>query len=112
METPVTAVDFHRRGMAYYARKQYEQAVEDLKQAITLDSSFTDAYYSLGMVYKAMGKTEDACAAFQQVIDIIANEDSAGKVSLDMLRKLALGHINEMRQGDWNLEKEIWKHEN
>ena len=111
MGEPATAEEFQRRGMAYYARNQYEPAVDDLKQAIALDSSFTDGYYSLGMVYKAMDQKEEGVAAFQRVVDIVAEEATSGQVAADMLRKLALGHMNEMTQGDWNLEKEIWKHE-
>ena len=26
----------------------------------------------------------------------------------EMLRRLTLGHINELTTGDWNLEDEIW----
>jgi len=48
-------------------------------------------------------------AAFRQVIDLISSETGANRVKADMLRRLALGHINEITQGDWNLEKEIWQ---
>ena len=110
MTNPTTAVEFHRRGTAYYARKQYDSAVEDFKQAIVLDATMVDAYYSLGMVLKAIGRRDEAIAAFQKVVDLVSPEAGSGKVSADMLRKLALGHKNELAQGDWNLEKEIWKH--
>ena len=107
---PTTAQEFHRRGTAYYARKLYDLAVGDFKQAIALDDNMVDAHYSLGMVLKAIGRKEEAVAAFQKVVDLVTPEVGSGKVSADMLRKLALGHKNELTQGDWNLEKEIWKH--
>ena len=107
---PTTALEFHRRGTAYYARKQFDAAVEDFKQAIALDDNMVDAHYSLGMVLKAIGRKEEAVAAFQKVVDLVTPDVGSGKVSADTLRKLALGHRNELTQGDWNLEKEIWKH--
>jgi tetratricopeptide (TPR) repeat protein len=110
IEDPSTADDFQKRGMAYYARKDYNAAETDLKKAIQLDNNHIDAYYSLGMVLKAAGKNEEAVAAFTQVINIISTLGGENTTKFDMLRKLALGHANEITQGDWNLEKEIWKH--
>ena len=107
---PSSAVDFHKRGTAYYARKQYEYAVADFKEAIALDGNMVDAHYSLGMVLKAIGRKEEAAAAFQKVVDLVTPTVGSGNVSVDMLRRLALGHMNELTQGDWNLEQEIWKH--
>ena len=110
MGEPATADELQRRGMAYYARKQYAQAEADLKKAISLDSTHIDSYYSLGMVYKAVDRKEEAVVAFNHVIELIVTNPGADSTKNDMLRKLALGHMNEINQGDWNLEKEIWKH--
>jgi tetratricopeptide (TPR) repeat protein len=110
MGEPATAEDYVRRGMAYYARKQFDAAAADLNKAISLNPKEREAYYALGMVMKAQGKKEEAVAAFQQALDLIASETGPNQVKTDMLRRLALGHINEISQGDWNLEKEIWQH--
>jgi tetratricopeptide (TPR) repeat protein len=110
MANPATAAEYHRRGTAHYARKHYDPAVEDFKKAISLDENMVDAYYSLGMALKAIGRKEEAATAFRKVVDLISVESVSGSVAGDMLRKLALGHVNELIQGDWNLEKEIWKH--
>jgi tetratricopeptide (TPR) repeat protein len=110
ISNPTTAADYHSRGTAYYARKQFEFAAEDFKKAIDLDGKMVDAYYSLGMVLKAIGRKEEAATAFGKVVDLVTPDTGAGNVSADMLRRLALGHMNELTQGDWNLEKEIWKH--
>jgi len=107
---PSTAAEYHKRGTAYYARKQYEYAVADLRKAVELDETMVDAHYSLGMVFKAIGRKEEAAAAFQKVVDLVTPTTGGGNVTADMLRRLALGHKNELTQGDWNLEKEIWKH--
>lgn len=96
--------------MAHYARKQYAEAEADLKKAISLDATSIDAYYSLGMVLKADNHKEDAVAAFNKAIELILAKTDASAIKYDMLRRLAVGHVNELTQGDWNLEKEIWKH--
>jgi tetratricopeptide (TPR) repeat protein len=109
MAEPVTVDDYQKRGMAYYARQQYQEAEADLKKATTMDGYSIDAYYSLGMVLKAEGKKAEAVTAFTQVINLILARPDANQVKYGMLRRLALGHINELNQGDWNLESEIWK---
>jgi lipoprotein NlpI len=107
---PTRAEEFCRRGTAYYARKQFELAINDFKTAISLDGNMVDAYYGLGMVLKASNQKEGATAAFTKVVDLVAINTVQGKVNANMLRRLALGHVNELTEGDWNLEKEIWKH--
>jgi Tfp pilus assembly protein PilF len=107
MTDPRTVDDFQKRGMAYYARKQFNEA--ELKKAISMDGKNIDSYYSLGMVLKAMERNEDAANAFKQVVALILDTADATSVKNDMLRRLALGHINEITKGDWDLEKEIWK---
>ncbi len=109
MAEPVTVDDYQKRGMAFYARKQYKEAEHDLVKAASLDTNNIDAYYSLGMVLKAENKKNEAVAAFNQVINLIHSHSDSAQVKYDMLRRLALGHVNELTQGDWNLEKEIWK---
>lgn len=107
---PSTADEYQRRGMAYYARKEFNTAENDLKKAVLLDPNHIDAFYSLGMVMKAVNRKDEAISAFNQVVNCITNNAAMKTAKSEMLRKLALGHINEISQGDWNLEKEIWKH--
>jgi Tfp pilus assembly protein PilF len=57
---PKTANEFLERGMAYYARKRYEQAEVDLRSAIALESNSIDAWYCLGMVLKAQRKYDES----------------------------------------------------
>jgi tetratricopeptide (TPR) repeat protein len=109
MGEPTTVDDYQKRGMAYYARKQFKEAEADLKKAISMDGNNIDSFYSLGMVLKAANKNEEAVNAFTQVINLIKSRPDASQVKYDMLRRLALGHVNEIIHGDWNLEKEIWK---
>ncbi len=107
---PDNASGYVSRAMSYYARKNYEKAVDDFNKAIALDPASEDAYYGLGMTLKAAGKKDESIHAFESVIRIIMGGQEKTHNRIVMLRRLALGHINEMNSGDWNLEKEIWKH--
>jgi tetratricopeptide (TPR) repeat protein len=107
---PTTAEDFVRRGMAYYARQSYAEAEKDLRQAIVLDAKNIEGHYRLGMVFKASKKKEEAINEFQTVINLLDAQTDLPASKTEMMRRLALGHMNEVSQGDWNLEKEIWQH--
>jgi len=106
---PHSADEFFKRGMAYYARQKYDEAVEDFHHSLSLDKAAIDPYYGLGMVYKALSKNEKAKQAFLEVISLISAHADVNSTKYHMLRRLALGHINMIEHGDWNLEKEIWK---
>ena len=109
MRNLTTADEFLKRGMAYYARKQYENAEKDLRTAISLNEELIDAYYSLGIVLKAAFQEDEAVQAFEKVLDLLNSGLVKNSDQLAMLRRLAKGHINEIKTGDWNLEKEIWQ---
>jgi tetratricopeptide (TPR) repeat protein len=107
---PVRSDEYENRGMSYYARKDYDKAAEDFQKALSMDPTSEDAYYGLGIVYKAARKNDEAVQAFQKLIALVAASTTDSHNRKEMLRRLALGHINEIVSGDWNLEKEIWKH--
>jgi tetratricopeptide (TPR) repeat protein len=109
MRNLTTADEYLKRGMAYYARKQYENAEKDLRTAISLNEELIDAYYSLGMVLKAAFRKDEAVQAFEKVLDLLNSGLVKNSDQLAMLRRLAKGHVNEIKTGDWNLEKEIWQ---
>lgn len=111
MKNPETPADYLRRGYAYYARNMFPKAIADYQKAIGLDPTFVDAYYAQGMAYKAQKSTQEGIQAFKKSIELIDAGKVADPTRAQMLRRLASGHINEMTVGDWNLEKEIWQHE-
>ncbi len=109
MDKPSSAPEYLSRGIAFYARQKFVEAEVDLQQAVALDCNNIDAFYSLGMVLKGMQLKDNAVAAFSRAITLILALPDAKTIRYAMLRRLALGHINQLTQGDWNLEKEIWK---
>jgi tetratricopeptide (TPR) repeat protein len=106
---PKTAKEYFNRGMAFYARNQYREAENDMIKAISLDRNYIDAHYGLGMIRKAQDKKEEATQAFQQTLELLDQEEDEKNATIDMLKRLAKGHINEITLGDWDLEKEVWK---
>jgi len=107
---PQDAQGYLNRGVVFYARRQYEQAIQDLLQAASLDASLVDPHYCLGMAYKASQQNSEAIQAFQQALAQLEKQTILRAEAKTMLRRLALAHINEIQTGNWNLEKEIWRH--
>lgn len=99
---------FMRRGWANHSRGEHAQAESDFRRALSYSQNSVDAHFALGLVLKTQGKKEDAVETFNFTMGLIeqgAIEDNEKSV---MLRRLTLGHINELTIGDWNLEDEIW----
>jgi hypothetical protein len=67
-----------------------------------------DANYALGLIMKSEGNTQDAVEQFEKTMDLIMQGKIEGHSKSEMMRRLTLAHINELKTGDWNLEKEIW----
>ena len=100
--------EFMRRGWYYHSQGDHAQAESDFRRAISFSQDSVDAHFALGLVLKTQGMKEDALEAFNKSMGLIEQgkiEDDEKRV---MLRRLTLGHINELTIGDWNLEDEIW----
>ncbi len=109
LEEPKDAAFFLSHGYAFYEAGQYDLSIEDFKKAIDLDEKNVDAMFALGMCLKASGKKEEAIASFKGAISALDQGVVSDKSRSRMLRRLALGHINDINTGDWNLEGEIWQ---
>jgi tetratricopeptide (TPR) repeat protein len=71
---PRWAEAYYRRGLAYLALAQPEQAQADLTQAIELRLNFAPAYYERGMAYMMQGDEASARADYQRVLDLSSDE--------------------------------------
>ena len=109
MEQPSDTAAYIRRGYAYYGVKHYDEAIEDFKKASDLDPNAVDAIYGQGMSLKASGKKDEAILVFKKAIALLDGGVVPDKSRARILRRLALGHVNEMTSGNWNLEAEIWQ---
>jgi len=108
--TPMTAEDHMQRGWIQHAKdKLHASAEESFRQAIDLNPRLIDAYYGLGLSLKAMSRPQEAIEVFQKVVELIDSGVVDDPTRSAMLRRLSIGHINQMRGGNWDLEKELWQ---
>lgn len=107
--SPQTYAEFYRQGWALHAAGKQDAAETSLRKAIELEPESVDAYYTLGLALKAQDRRREAVEAFRKVLSLIEAGVIEHNSRSEMIRRLALGHINQVEQGDWNLEKEIWQ---
>lgn len=106
---PKTAEEYLRVGWVLHASGQDEAAEKDFRKALELQPDSVEPYYALGLSLKAQDRREETIQAFQTVVSLLDKSNELNNNRKTMLHRLALGHINMLKQGDWNLEKEIWQ---
>lgn len=101
-----------REGWELHASRKDEDLAESVfRQAIALDSKPVDAYYGLGLVLKSQDRRKEAIQAFEKVVELLDSHAIQDRTRRSILRRLALGHINQLKSGDWGLEREVWQRE-
>ncbi len=61
---------FKSRASAYYRNKEYIKAIEDLNQALMLNSKYADALDLRGQCLKELGRNQEAISDFTKAIEI------------------------------------------
>lgn len=61
---------WYNRAAAYFARREFDLAMDDYNQVISLDSNNQEAYNNRGIVYAAQGEYEDALDDFSSALGI------------------------------------------
>lgn len=98
-----------KSGWTLLGKGELDSAEEVFRKACMVDPKSIEAFYALGLVLKSEERKKDAITAFEHVIKLIEDKVEKDPTRARMLRRLALGHVNQLRDGDWNLEKEIWQ---
>ena len=57
-------------GVNYLNKNQYIEAYQEFKKALDKDPSCAEAYYNLGLVYKAQGSKEEAIIEFKNALRV------------------------------------------
>ncbi len=96
-------------GWGYYGQKQFAEAVKEFQEALALDGKWVDAHYGLGLALKGAGSKTEAVAAFETAAALAPQMED--RVRGAMLMRLAHGQINQLKKGDWDLDKELRHHE-
>ena len=99
---PNSAEAYSNLGWGYYGQKKYEDAIQAFRKALALDRNLTDAHYGLALTLKESGATQDAVVEFEAVVKLAPQD--ANTVRGQMLSRLARGHINRIKSGDWGLD--------
>ena len=60
----------YQLGVAYDKMKDYENAIENFKRAISIDSRYSKAYKRLGYTYDAMGRHGEAVECFKKAMEL------------------------------------------
>lgn len=103
ISNPVTAEDFFARGWTHYSKKEFFRAESDFRKTLDLAPNLPDGIYALAQTLQASGRATEAVEAYENLLRIIANPAEADQVRHHMLARLAKGHINFIKSGDWKL---------
>ncbi len=95
-----------RLGWAMYAAGKYPQAAEAARECRNRAASDPEPSYLLGMALKAAGDGGAAVAAFRAAAAVLPDMQDAVRGA--MLRRLAVGQVNWIERGKWDLEPETW----
>ena len=63
---PDSAIVHKNLGLAYMRTGRVNKAARSFQRAVKSDSSFTEAYYHLGVAQRAMGRTKEAIRALNK----------------------------------------------
>ena len=67
---PVSASIARDAGVVYFCRRDYERAVHQAMQTLSLDPTFYEAYWILGLACEQRDELSDACAAFEKGVSL------------------------------------------
>jgi tetratricopeptide (TPR) repeat protein len=92
-------------GWGHYGEQRYDEAVEVFQRALQQDAGSVDVLYGLGLSLKEAGRHAEAVPVFVKVMKL-APQKAPGARGM-MLARLARGHINQIKTGDWNLDHDL-----
>jgi len=95
---------YYNRGLCYFNKNQYDQAIAEYQEAININPSFIWAHYSKGYVHFLKGEYSQALAEFQQVLNL--PDDFRAKEGAHSYAQLGMGLVYH-KQGHYeqSLEK-------
>jgi len=92
-------------GWSHCSNKEYFRAEADFQKVLAQMPDDPDTIYALAMTQQANGQKQESIQNFEKVIQIIQDPSFPDHVRAIMLTRLARGHINRMKTGDWGLDK-------
>ncbi len=97
-----------RLAWAYYGLGRFDRSEEAFERAHRLQADDLEPIFGLGLASKRQGKKSQAVQAFREAAERTSSVADGARASI--LRRLALGHVNHIERGEWDLEREVWGH--
>ncbi len=104
---PQNQAEFLQRAWTFYSRQKYSLAQADFETVLSQDENNFDANFGLSLTLKASGNNQQALKAFEKTLALVPSIED--KQRANIMQRLIRGHINQIKTGDWNLEKEVWQ---
>ena len=77
---------YREKAIALYQLKKYEEAINVLRRAVTIQNNFDEGYYWMGQAYEKLGQTNDAILCYQNAL-LYDNNYTEAKEALKNLEK-------------------------
>lgn len=77
---------YREKAIALYQLKKYEEAINVLRRAVTIQNNFDEGYYWMGKSYEKLGQTEDAILCYQNAL-LYDKDYTEARDALDSLQK-------------------------
>jgi tetratricopeptide (TPR) repeat protein len=103
LSEPQTAEDFTQRGWNHYTKKEYFRAETDFYKALELSPDNPDILYPLALTLQTSGRPKEAADMFEKVIQLYSEPAEENRVRALMVTRLAKGHINRIKTGEWHI---------
>jgi len=88
-------------GNAYYKEKQYDKAVEHLREAVVLNPDYSTAWKVLGRVLADQEQYQDALEAYDAGLAAAATKgDKQVEKEITVFRKRVVKHLDSVDQQD------------
>jgi len=71
------AVKSYNQGVDLSKSGNYQEAILLFRKAVTIDPTFTDAYYNLGSLYEYLGSNDKALQAYEEIVKRDSSDDEA-----------------------------------
>jgi tetratricopeptide (TPR) repeat protein len=72
---------------AYVGQQEYQKAIEELKQSIAINPSFSPAYNSMGYAYRPLENYTEAEKAFKKYIELVPDDPNPYDSYAELLMK-------------------------
>ncbi len=88
-------------GWGFYGEDKWDDAVREFSEALKLEPGHIEALYGLALTRKSAGAKVEAVNSFNAAIAQLPTLQDQTRINV--LRRLATGHINQIQSGEWKL---------